>query len=96
MWARYWAPIMLTSALIYAYSNGLGLPFQQMFILIPPKPMVIHPLFVKNYSKNPESPLSALLSHFPLHILRMSDMLWRLPQHMSLVKDHDGWLGWHM
>ena len=72
MWARYWAHIVLTSALIYVYFNGIGLPFQQMFLLIPPKPTVIRPLSVKIYSKNPKSrsPNSALRSPLYAHILK--------------------------
>ena len=47
MWARYCAHIVLTFALIFAYFNGIGLFFLQMFLLIPPKPMVIHPFSIK-------------------------------------------------
>ena len=79
MWARYWAYIVLTSALIYVYFNGIGLPFQQMFLVIPPKPTVIHPLFVKIYTKNFCSPLSALCSPLYAHILEFPIKL-RIPR----------------
>jgi hypothetical protein len=59
---------VLTSALIYVYFTGIGLPFQQMFLLIPPNPTVLHPLSVKIYTKNFCSPLSKLCS--PLSALR--------------------------
>src|ERR1700738_5575682 len=65
MWARYWAYIVLTSALIYVYFNGIGLPFQQMFLVIPPKPTVIHQLSIKIYTKNFYSPLYAHILEFP-------------------------------
>jgi hypothetical protein len=34
MWKRYYAHIVLTPVLIFVYFNGIGLSFQQMFILI--------------------------------------------------------------
>lgn len=65
----------------FAYFNGIGLPFQQMFLMMPLKPTVIHPLSIKKLFQKSQicalrSPLSTIRSHeFPTDCLQTPAVL---------------------